>query len=104
MIGRLHLRLRGRLRTVLLLGGVLLIMGGAALLVNPSGTNRTKAQDPASTHSTSSLSATRRAPSPSHSSTATQNPAPSPSPSHTRTPPPASGYFGLKPVGSWSSL
>ena len=59
MIARLHLLLRGRLRPVLLLGGVLLMMGGAALLVNPSGTNRTTAQGPASDPSTSSLTATR---------------------------------------------
>src|SRR2546422_297600 len=90
MIPRLHLRLRGRLRAVLLLGGVLLLMiGGAALLVNPFGTNRLKAQGPASTQSTSSLSATQTS---------------APSPSHARTPPPASGYFGLRPVDSWSSL
>jgi len=48
MMRRLHLLLRGRLRAVLLLGGALLLMiSGAALLVNPSGTNRTKAQGPA---------------------------------------------------------
>jgi len=103
MIARLHLLLRGRLRPVLLLGGVLLMMGGAALLVNPSGTNRTTAQGPASDPSTASLTATRnRLASPPQSRTATH--APAPSPSHTRTPPPPSGYFGLRPVGSWSSL
>src|SRR5205823_3492611 len=69
----------------------------------PSGTNRTTAQGPASDPSTSSLTATRnRLASPPQSRTATH--APAPSPSHTRTPPPPSGYFGLRPVGSWSSL
>jgi len=107
MMRRLHLLLRGRLRAVLLLGGALLLMiSGAALLVNPSGTNRTKAQGPAFNQTTPSLSPTGNvAPSPSPSDTRT--PAPTRVPTNTPTsnsPPPASGYFGLRPVDSWSSL
>ena len=122
MISGRHERLRRRLTAALVFLGVLLLLGTAALLLNPSATNRTTAQSTlsnrscqpagscstptASAKTSPALAATRNvAPTP----TPDRTPTPTPTPAPTRAPtssssPPASGYFGLRPVGSWSSL
>src|SRR5713101_8041254 len=161
-------RLRRRLTVALVLVAGGLLVASLTLLLSPSGTNRTTAQNTLSNKSCQPASACSSAiasantagkhlgkgsaahtptpsatptasktpaptatpvpalaptatPAPTSSPTATPAPTPSPTatpaptPSPTATPaptptpissspPPASGYFGLKPVGSWSSL
>jgi len=141
MSGGPHYRLRRRLTVTLVLvaGGLL---ASLTLLLNPSGTNTTTAQNtlsrqscqPATSCSTPIASANTagkhtgkgngaHSPTPSATPTASNTPAPTatpvptlaptatpaPTPAPTATPisssaPPPAGYFGLKPVGSWSSL
>lgn len=133
MISGRHERLRRRLTAALVFLGVPLLLGTAALLLNPSATNRTTAQSTppnrscqpagscstptASPETSPTLAATRnaaptptpgRTPTPAPIPSPSRTPTPTPTPARTRTPtsspPPASGYFGLRPVGSWSSL
>jgi hypothetical protein len=123
MIGGSKARLRRRLTAALLVGGGLLLTAAAAMLVNLSASSRMTAHAP---HSQSCLrsGACLQATDPAMASpsmtgtptatagqastatpTATRAPAPTPTrPPLSSAPPPATGYFGLGPVGSWSSL
>jgi hypothetical protein len=120
MIGGRNERLRQRLTSVLILVAGLLVIAALVLIVNPSAPTRTTAQARQSaTHSaaptptnghtptsttTPAASHASSTPTPTPSrATATPTPAPTHSPT-TSAAPPAAGYFGLRPVGSWSSL
>ena len=112
MIGGGNKRLHRRLTAGLVLAGGLLLIAFAAILAKPSATSGTTAENMLSNSGT---------PTPTHSRIATPTPTAGSSPTPTRTPTPAptrvptrpptatsppsaSGYFGLRPVGSWSSL
>src|ERR1700704_96022 len=108
MIGGLHERLRRRFTVALVLGGgLLLLITAVALLVNRSATNRTTAQSTRSSQTCQPVASCSTATAPAQSDTPTPTSAPAPTPARRPTsssPPPAAGYFALRPVGSWSSL
>ena len=99
--------MRRRVTVAVVFVGGLLLLAAVALLVNRPPPNRTTAQNALSP--TQSRTVISHTPTPTPTLSPSLTPAPTPTPAPTRrpttsSPPPASGYFGLRPVGGYSSL